>query len=130
MSSSSSSTQPIRAPAPDPPKGWLDDEIYLKRSYYWSGKSGDVKDTLNKFYGLSNANPIWVNDPDFGNVLFIFQATPKSGGTLNYVWNDIEKSVCRITGPATLEEIRQSIQKFGGDEGTFDDLVLEEITPP
>jgi len=102
----------------------------MDRSYEWTGAPGDAKHLLNKVYGLSNANPIWVHDPKFGNDLFILQATPKSGERLNYVWNGIDQRVCRITQPETLGEIRQSIEKLGGPQGAFNGLELEELTPP
>ena len=99
----------------------------MDRSYYWAGTAGDIKDMLNTNYGLKNAEPIWTHLPQYGNVLFIFQAVPSSGTTsYYYVWNGIESSVCYINAIG-LDEIQATINKFGEGKGYLEGLNLTVV---
>lgn len=122
---SSASTQ---AASSTPPTGWTGDDAYLYKDYYWAGTSGDIKDMLSTNYGLKNAQPIWTRLPQYGGVMFIFQAVPSSGTTSYYIWNGIESSVCYVTAQG-IDEIRETINKFGEGKGYVGDLNLTVVQP-
>jgi hypothetical protein len=120
-SSSTSDPAAAAAKALTPPTGWSNDPDYMDRDYYWQGKNGDLKATLNTWYGLANAEPLCTRLPDFGDVMFLFQS-----GSKYYVWNGIENVVCSIEEPKTLEQIYSAISKLGG--GRLGDLKLKKLT--
>lgn len=114
--------------AATPPTGWTNEAAYMHKSYYWAGTSGDIKDMLNTEYGLRDAQPTWTHLPQYGNILFIFQATPSTGKkTSYYVWNGIESSVCFIDALG-IGEIRESINKLGEGKGYLKGLKLEVVS--
>ena len=123
MSSSSVATEATRTIAP--PKGWTNEEEHMLRDAMWFGVDG-VRESMNTCYGLENAEPIWREDPKFGNFLFIFQAKDSPGRVCYYVLNAVSDGVWLIDAPG-LDEIRDHISQFGEGEKTLGKLKLTEI---
>jgi hypothetical protein len=79
-------------------------------------------------FGLVDAKPIWTQNPKYGNVLYIFEASPSIGKTSYYIWNAVESLLCFIDA-AGIDEIRETINKFGRGKGYLGGLKQTSLDP-